>query len=176
MTLELSAMRWLWLEQKCLVVLEQRSPSYMMGQPDVLGITPGRYMTEVEVKRSVSDFRADAQKRHRINREHYLPSQPRQFYYLAPAGVAEKIQLILPPWAGLMTVDNVGSIVILQRAPVNAESKKLNVKQCARLSRCMTSHMMGHAYRAYSVLERWKNHDDTFYIDWVKPEKGTYEI
>ena len=144
MTLEMSAMRWLWLEQNCLTVLQERSPFYAMGQPDVLGVTKGRYLTEIEIKRSLSDFKADFKKHHRINRSHHLPSHPRQFYYLVPSELVEKVRPLLPDWAGLMTTEGYYQIKVLIVAPVNKESKQLGPVACARLARMMTSHMMGY--------------------------------
>ena len=180
MSLELAAMRWLWLEQKCLVVLEERTPSYQMGQPDVLGITRGRYMTEIEIKRSVSDFRADARKSHRHpnRRNYYIKQQPRQFYYLMTVALAEKVKSEIPEWAGLMTLKNEGwhTPEVVIRAPVNKESAKLTVKQCARLARMMTAHMMGYAIGRETRFERYKNEGNFSHVDWIDAEKGTWEI
>lgn len=177
MSLELSAMRWLWLEQKCLVVLEQRTPVYGMGQPDVIGVTPGRYLTEVEIKRSLADFNNDAKKVHRINRARWISLQvhPRQFYYLVPEKLADKVSQKLPEWAGLMTSDGVNATVIV-RAPVNIESHKLGVKQCARLSRQMTAHMMGYAIAVRSIKETYSNTCNFEFTDWVDCSVGTWMI
>jgi len=174
--LELAAMRWLWLEKKCLVVLEERTPSYMMGQPDVLGITSGRYMIEVEIKRSVSDFRADAKKSHRVNRKFYISQQPRQFYYLMEKCLAEKLEQEIPDWAGLMACDSIYNATVIKQAPVNKDSKKLDVKQCARLARQMTSHVMGYALANHSIKDNYKNAVGFDFTDWVGCEKGTFVI
>jgi len=122
MNLEMSAMRWLWLEKNCHIVLEERSPKHMMGEPDVIGVTAGRYLIEIEVKRSASDFYADAKKHHRANREFYLKHQPRQFYYLMPKELAQKLQDKIPDWAGLMQSPFDPLIEVLKVAPVNLES------------------------------------------------------
>lgn len=183
MTLELAAMRWLWLEQKCLVVLEQRTPSYGMGLPDVLGITPGRYMTEIEIKRSVSDFRADADKPHRRSRDFYIKRHPRLFYYLVPWKLRERVEPLVPNWAGLMafqewdkTSRTGNQIHVVKRSPINSESKKLDLRQCARLARQMTAHMMGYATRMATWNEQRCQHDSQIFIDWTPAEVGTYEI
>lgn len=191
MSLELAAMRWLWLEQKCLVVLEERTPKYGMGQPDVLGVTPGRYLTEIEVKRSASDFRADFKKCHRMVRAEKNPrtgeawegmlamvNHPRQFYYLMVESLAEKVKAEIPGWAGLMTLKNESwhTPEVVIRAPVNKDSAKLTVKQCARLARMMTAHMMGYAIGNNSIREQWRNNEQFHFVDWVDCEKGTYVI
>ncbi len=182
MSLELAAMRWLWLEQKCLVVLEERTPKYGMGLPDVLGVTPGRYLTEIEIKRSRSDFKADFQKPHRANRNLNgngllkLTNHPRQFYYMMPPDLATDLEWEIPDWAGLMTLDQVCWAKIIKIAPVNKDSIKLSLKQCVRLSRMMTSHMMGYAIHNRSIEHNWHHRDDLCYIDYRDAKTGTYSI
>lgn len=186
MNLELAAKHWLWVEQKCLVVIEERTPVYGMGQPDVLGVTRGRYLTEIEIKRSLSDFKADARKNHRRNRElaesgrvagmSELHVFPRQFYYLVPPDLVEKVKPVLPAWAGLMTLGEYSKVVVATIAPVNKASKKLSIHAVTRLARQMTSHMMGYALANHSIQSDWKFRDDLHYIDWVDPENGTYSI
>lgn len=193
MSLELSAMRWLWLEQKCLIVLQERTPKYGMGQPDVIGVTPGRYLTEIEIKRSLSDFKSDFKKPHRVVRMarnprtgeewegmHSATNHPRLFYYLTDQVLAEKIKDLIPEWAGQMVLLNdehhYNVISIIKRAPINKDSTPLNLKQCARLARQMTAHMMGYAMGRESRFEQYKNAGLFSYVDWIDCSVGTYEI
>lgn len=155
MNLELMAMVWLRVEKRCEIVLCERSPrSWFCGQPDVLGITKGRHMVEIEVKRTMSDFRADSRKRSRVNRRHYLDMQPRQFYYLAPAEVAAKIQPGLPEWAGLMHAAGRYPEVIV-RAPVNKVARKLTVKECCRLVPMLTNHILASETSRDNLVSNW---------------------
>jgi hypothetical protein len=190
MSLEIAAMRWLWLEQKCLVVLEKRTPKYGMGEPDVLGVTPGRYLTEIEIKRSRSDFRRDFEKTHRIIRmplnpktnqpwghEAQLTSHPRQFYYMMPRKLAESLSPEIPDWAGLMTLNECGPWAELMKvAPVNKDSTKLNLRQCARLARQMTNHMMTYAVSSDSHLASYHYRCDHDPFEWVEADVGVYQI
>lgn len=183
-------MRWLWIEQKCLVVLQERTPKYGMGQPDVIGVTPGRYLTEIEIKRSAADFRKDFDKPHRRVRFKLNPigepwmgslclsNHPRQFYYMMPPNLAEKLKDQIPDWAGLMTLEAAGPWTkVIKVAPVNKESTKLNAKQCARLARQMTAHMMGFVIANHSIKSSFCYGGNTFdFADWVKADKGTYQI
>lgn len=174
MSLEYAALWWLAYEKKCHYVLEQRSPRYGLGSPDIIGVTQGRYLTEIEIKRSASDFRADAKKHHRINQITRREIRPRQLYYLMPEKLAVKMLDEIPEHAGLMTVRNGRYIKIIRNAPVNKESGKLTLKECVRLCRQMTNHMMSYALTVRQV------YDGTKYIftfeDWVEVEKGTYQI
>ncbi len=192
MSLELAAMRWLWIEQKCLVVLEKRTPKYGMGEPDVLGITPGRYMTEIEIKRSRADFKKDFEKPHRMVRNgrqgelrRYagmgellkFTNHPRQFYYMMPRDLAEKLKDEIPAWAGLMTTEKSGPWAkLLKIAPVNKDSTKLDIKDCARLARKMTAHMMGYAIANNTIQQSYNYRCDYDFAEWIDAEKGTYQI
>lgn len=177
MNLELMAMRWLWLEKNCHYVLEQRSPRYMIGLPDVLGVTANRHLTEIEVKRSVSDFRADAKKHHRQNRDLYLKSQPKQFYYLVPRHLKEKVEHLVPEWAGLMINSESGfTCEVVKPAPVNKEARRLSIKECVKLPRCMTNHMMSAIEKNEVCLNRFKHRDDQSFIEFTPAKVGTYEI
>ena len=179
MNLELAAMRWLWLEKNCHYVLEQRSPRYMMGQPDVVGVTKARYLVEIEIKRSVSDFRADFSKRHRMpeTRSFYIKEQPRQFYYLVPMALKDKVESLVPEWAGLMIMNENGdSIEVVKPAPVNTESRKLSCKECVKLARMMVAHMFGYAQACRTHHSRFMDRDDQNFIQWEKPEVGLWQI
>lgn len=179
MTLETMAMRWLWLERKCKIVLEQRSPRYWIGNPDVIGVTGCRQLLEIEIKRSLSDYRADANKHHRLpaTRQFHIAEQPRQFYYLAPRNLTDKILAELPHWAGLMRPGEEECwIEVVKVAPVNAESKKLTLKECVKLARLMTNHMMTYALHCESHGSNFVHRDDQSFVAWNDHAKGTWQI
>lgn len=179
MNLELAAMRWLWLEKNCHYVLEQRSPRYHLGEPDVLGVTAGRFLIEIEIKRSVSDFKADASKHHRSEsyRRQYSEFQPKQIYYLVPEKLVAKVLPLVPEWAGLMKLEGAGCRVFVEKvAPNNDESKNLSIKDCVKLARCMTNHMMSYAQHSATHTERFLSRDDLMFVDWDDAAVGTYQI
>ena len=177
MNLELMAMRWLWLEKNCHYVLEQRSPRYHLGLPDVLGVTPARYLIEIEIKRSAGDFHADKNKPHRANRHFYIKCMPKQFYYLMPRELAEKLKDKLPEWAGLMCESsNNYTAEVLKVAPVNNQSERLSVKECVKLARNLTNHMMSYAQTVDSMVQHHKHWDTLNFVHWIDAENGTYQI
>jgi hypothetical protein len=136
------ALRWLAYEKKCLAVLHERTPRYCSGQPDVLGVTKGRYLIEVEIKRSLSDFRANAKKYHVRNRDCFIQNQPRQFYFFVPESIVEKCKAELPPWAGLAKLQHEVAFNVVVQAPVNNQSRRLSVKECVKLFRNMTNQIV----------------------------------
>ena len=177
MNMELMVMRWLWIQQRCHYVCEQRCPRYFCGSPDVIGVTRSRYVTEIEIKRSLSDFKADSDKWHRKNRDLYLKQQPRLFYYAVPVDLVEKVKPLLPEWAGLLKCNpDLIEPVVEVDAPVNKLSKRLEIKECVKLARQMVSHMMTHATRNHTHTTRFIDRDDLRFVDWTEAENGTYQI
>lgn len=176
MSLELSAMRWLWLEKKCELVVEERSPRYGIGQPDVLGITKGRHLIEIEIKRSASDFCADFKKPHRLNREMLPDRHPRQFYYLMPKKMAEKLKDKIPAWAGLMQSDWYPVVEVIKQAPVNESSQRLTVKECSKLLRVVTNYAMSLRCGNLQLNTNYRERDTQSFIYWTDAKTGTYEI
>jgi hypothetical protein len=177
MNLELMALRWLWLEKKCHYVLEQRSPRYHLGSPDALGVMPSRHLIEIEIKRSASDFNADKNKCCRRSRDLFPEHMPRQFYYLMPRPLAEKLEPKIPEWAGLMyNCVSEQTCIVLKKAPVNLQSEKLTLKECAKLARCMTNHMMSLKVKIECEHRKFVNQDSLLYVHWESARKGTYEI
>lgn len=145
MNLELLALRWLLYEKRCLIALRERSPrSVWCGEPDVLGLTKSRHTVEIEIKRSLSDFRADGRKRSRQelfrNTERARSLLPRQFYYLVPPELVGRVQEELPTWAGLMRLaKGEWALTVIKDAPVNPDSTRLSVKECCRLVRMVAN-------------------------------------
>ena len=177
MNLELMAMRWLWIDKGGYYILRERSPRYCMGQPDVLGVTRGRYLIEIEVKRSASDFAADFRKTHRANREMNITKMPRQFYYLMPKELAEKLRDRIPAWAGLMQSDKDSySLAVVKVAPVNEQAQKLSIGECVKMARLMTSHMMGVVQANNTLFGNFLHNGAFSHVDWVPHKVGTYEI
>lgn len=157
LNIEYRCARWLWLERGCVVVLRERTPCYMAGQPDVFGITAARFTIEIEIKRSYSDFRADFAKTHRRNRHLYLDRQPKQFYYCIPKSLKDRIEPEVPDWAGLMTISLDNFYPQVSRvSPINSESKRLSVKQCCKLLRVTTNYAMGLESSLDSIVSQFR--------------------
>lgn len=160
-------MRWLRFKQNAIVVLRERTPRYQCGQPDVLGVTCGRYMTEIEIKRTVADFRADAKKLHRCKRDIWIKSMPRQFYYLCTDAIMDRVKDGLPEWAGLLVAHDdryVPDLSVLKRAPVNKESRRLSVKECVKLAQLMGNHLLSAETSLDSLVCNWRgrNHEPLY--------------
>lgn len=136
-------MRWLRWEKRCSVALCERSPRMGIGgRPDILGITQNRYLLEIEIKRSLSDFHANNQKLHVRNRHLYLDRWPKNFWFLVPADLAPKVQPYVPEWAGLLrapTREEVQQLVVLKKSPSNSKSERLSTREMVALAHCMAN-------------------------------------
>jgi len=175
MSLEYRATRWLKWEKRCPIVITERSPrEFFCGKPDVLGITDHRFMLEVEVKRSLSDFKANAKKYHNQilngndedSRAKFMAKAPKQFWFMVPPHLVDKVLPLLPKNAGLMTesAKNHFDIKMIKPSPVNKLATKLSVKECARLLHQVGNQLM-HTYEGImlrNVLPRPCDDEDYY--------------
>lgn len=160
--LEKAALRWLAWEKKCMAVLFERNPRYTGGVPDALGITQARYMIEVEVKRSVSDFKANAEKRHVQNRPHFLERWPKQFYFLVPDEIAVRASLLVPEWAGLAKLVDTYKFVVVKQAPVNTASKRLTTRECVKLFHLLSNQLTSCGSTHDGATDFRRGHEDWY--------------
>lgn len=179
MSIELACMRWLRFEKKCMFVLNERTPQWGVGLPDVLGVTRAREVTEIEVKRSMSDFRANAKKYCIINREHFLERWPKQYYFAVPPKMKDKVLAELPEWAGLLVVEHF-NVTAAKVAPINKSARKLTVKQCCRLAECMANQIAAQATMLVGIEHRERvcpcYADEIYHGSSWNPDYTNYQI
>lgn len=143
--LESFGLNWLRFEKRCPVVLWERSPrQHQCGRPDLLGVTKDRQLIEIEVKRSMSDFRNNQEKRCMKWREtgKFYDRLPRQFYFLVSHNIADKVLGELPEWAGLMRGPgpmDIQQLVVVKRAPLNQYATKLSTRECVEVAHLMAN-------------------------------------
>lgn len=148
----------------------------MAGQPDVFGVTRARYALEIEVKRSVSDFRANAKKYHIVNRcstdaetaARFAARAPKQFWFMVPPKLVPKLEGEVPDYAGLLTL-NGSQVTVIKKCPVNHASERLSLKECAKLMNCAGNMIISlmasaSAYRGFQmsdphVMDNFYAHD-----------------
>jgi hypothetical protein len=147
MDLETRAFHWLRFEKQCPIVLFERSPRIHWGRPDVLGVSKDRFLMEIEVKRSMSDFRANREKIHVANRNHILKRWPRLYWFLVPRGLVDKVTPELPDYAGLLTEPScltTFDIELVRKAKPNPDSKRLSIKETVRMVELQSNQMWSH--------------------------------
>lgn len=157
-----------------LTVMERSPRQDYCGRPDILGITTSRYLLEIEVKRSLSDFKADKLKssRQEIRRKMIGEKFPKQFWYLVPPELCKKVEGIVPQWAGLMRGPGrreIQTVHVIKQAPVNYESERLSVKECCRLLLMINNYALAAEERYYCIHTR-------FSYNWSCYPNPSYEI
>lgn len=91
-------------------------------ESDILAVTPAMIVTEIEIKVSVSDYRADFKKTHKHYRmqnplANVNSKVPNRFFYACPAGMLNTSHNI-PAYAGLIWVHENGTVEMVKQAPV----------------------------------------------------------
>lgn len=111
-------------------------------ESDFLIQTKAGYWTEFEIKISKSDFKADQKKaiKHSIlengfylkqEKQQEHKTRPHKFYYVAPSGLLSSS--MVPKYAGLMCVNENGSVEIIKNAPlIHKETLDLTKKLCQK--------------------------------------------
>jgi hypothetical protein len=104
---------------------------------DMIVVSPAGFATEIEIKISRSDFKADFKK----NNEKYgsgdlkgwghYSSKIKKFYYAVPHDL--NIEDLLPPRTGLIKVYNFHRAKIIYPAKVNHEARRLNKDEIDKL-------------------------------------------
>ena len=96
---------WLRYARQCPIVsFERGGVGHFWGHPDIFAVDKRRQTYDVEIKMSLSDFKADG---HKEKFQPYAVGAPRPtfFYYACRESLGEKISPLLPPGAGLIVVN-----------------------------------------------------------------------
>jgi hypothetical protein len=161
--LEFMALKFLRYQKRCMLVICERSPRQdYCGVPDVFGVTAARYTMEIEVKRTLSDFRADSKKpsRQMVFRNNLrLQRLPKYFWYLVPPELAAKVEPLVPEWAGLMRgpgKKEVQRVCSIKQAPANLDSQRLTIKECCRLTLMVNNHALSAEARVLTMTNNFR--------------------
>lgn len=102
-------------------------------EKDIFAISSSNYGKEVEIKISVSDFRADFKKSH-----HHESKYVKEFYYAFPIEIYEKVKDEVPLHAGVIICErNKYSVYakIIKKAKINTKAIKLTDKDMITIGR-----------------------------------------
>lgn len=154
LSLECAVVEWLRYERRCMVVCLERGLRHDY-RPDVFAVTRSRHAIEVECKRTVADFRADAAKRIACHRERGLLNV-QQFYYVVPPTIVDAVRPLLPAYAGLLTLGTPDSsytklprVEVEHGSPVNRMATRLSKYEMGRMVMHQTATL--HRLLAYLV-------------------------
>lgn len=134
-----SACEFLRYEQGCYLLAWERSP-WEHHKPDLMGVERGRRVLEIEIKRSLADFKADAKKRIWDYRK-MGKAVPFKFWYLVPPELVEEILPMVPDGLGLLTVGprlsrgGNAEIIVASNAKANRKACVLRLKDMVNMAR-----------------------------------------
>ncbi len=141
--------KWLYKHSN---IYQSCNYSKFYHEADVLGITKSLVVTEVEVKISRSDFKADFKK---TNKHFRLENAicktfwhiPNKFYYACPACMVYEHEV--PKYAGLLWVDDLGNIELKKKAPIIHKEKPNTKVLLGMLTNHTEKSIFGCAYMTY---------------------------
>lgn len=153
-TIRAAVIGWLRYEQRCYTVAFERSPWPSNYRPDVFGINRHRKVIEVEIKQTVADFRANAEKRLLRWREASGLHLPQKFYFAVPNELIEKVKPFLPSRCGLLAIKSTGrfgpTAVIVAKATSDPRSQPIPKQHMV----AVLMHQTGSLHRAAVALSK----------------------
>jgi hypothetical protein len=125
-------------------------------RPDVLAVNRARKLIEIEVKRTVADFRANGNKAGL----HHRWGLPEQFYFLVPSTIAAEVRPGLGPGHGLLvpnhdraTPSGLPDLDVIVPARRDPGARVLGIAALAK----MAKHLSGTLVTLAAVNERLRN-------------------
>lgn len=108
-------------------------------EADLLAMSKTGYLTEVEIKVSFADWKADLAKRKWKSAKwsgKYQSGMIKRFYYAAPAALAVRhAELEIPDFAGVVSVSDLGIATIIKPAKNITGHRKLSLLETHKLLR-----------------------------------------
>lgn len=148
------AYHWLRYEMGCYMVTFERHPFAYHLRPDVLGMNKRRLLIEVEVKISLSDMKADLEKRHRqaatmvSEFRRQTPAVPSYLYYMVSPHLVGDALEVLPPHVGVISRHPTSlsghtgfPAIVLHRKAVKLHDKRLSPRAVADMVRDLAGTM-----------------------------------
>ena len=121
--------------------------TYLAHELDVMLVSKSMYVTEFEIKVSLSDFRADFKKEKHEGFSIRRGGKIRRFFFVCPYGMIPPD--LIPDYAGLIYVDENGFIETIKDAPVMRASK-LNQADISRIYRSIMYRWIRKETKKYS--------------------------
>lgn len=95
---------------------------------DLLVLTSSAYAYEIEIKTSLSDLKADKNKKHQ-----HLSNKIRRLYFAIPLELKEKALNNIPERAGLFTIEENTKVTLIKPPLINLRARKFNDKEIKKL-------------------------------------------
>ena len=118
-------------EYRRCVIVPNISWGFKIHECDMLVIRQTSYAVEIEIKRSISDLKADFKKKH-----DHSDDRIKEFYYAVPEELLEASTELIPEHAGIISIEYFRKkyrAVIIRKAKIN-KARRLTVEEVLRIS------------------------------------------
>jgi hypothetical protein len=145
-----------WYDYRRYFIVPNVSYGLNIHEVDMLVISPSDWATEIEIKISIADLKADLKKSHghRSNKIKYL-------YFAIPEELKEKAKGLIPERAGLLIVkeDKYGytSINKVKTACINKTARKITSDERLQLGRLAAMRIWSLKQNCYRLAEENRN-------------------
>lgn len=95
---------------------------------DLLVLNSSNYAYEIEIKISLSDLKADKNKKHQ-----HLSNKIRRLYFAVPLELKEEASINIPERAGLFTIEENIRVSLIKAPLINLKARKFNDKEIKKL-------------------------------------------
>ncbi len=139
-------MTYLRYDQQAVLLTWERSP-WHEHNPDIFAVFPDRRTTEIEIKRSLADFKKDKEK-YIWNRRKFGQLWPHRFYYFVPPELVDKVTPLLEHGCGLLTkvgrydVTNISKLKVVVKAKVQPTAHKLTTREIVEMAKHQSGAMV----------------------------------
>lgn len=124
-------------------------------EADLLLISKGGHLTEIEIKVSLSDWRCDAEKKkwRRSDERKWL----RRFYYAVPLRLAERhADIVTAPGSGILAVDEKNQITVIREATPEKNAQRLSEAEMLKVARLGTMRFWSEVTRSINANKQAK--------------------
>ena len=95
---------------------------------DLLVLNPSNYAYEIEIKTSLSDLKADKNKKHG-----HFSNKIRRLYFAVPVELQKEAIEHIPERAGLLTIKTNTQVTLVKSPLLNIKARKFNDKEIKKL-------------------------------------------
>ena len=122
---------WSYYDRECDLIVPNVSYGLLDHEADLIMMSKAGYLSEIEIKISAGDLKADVLKRHG-----HRSNLVKNLYFAIPEKL-RKYEVFIPERAGIITVpENENNAITIHRPPVpNKDVKPLTIENRYRLAR-----------------------------------------
>lgn len=119
---------------------------------DLLVLNPSNYAYEIEIKTSLSDLKADKNKKHG-----HFSNKIRRLYFAVPVELQKEAIEHIPERAGLLTIKTNTQVTLVKSPLLNIKARKFNDKEIKKLYELSNMRLWNLKEIIYKLQKRERN-------------------